>query len=104
MKIEEFQNLALSFNGTEANPHFDRIAYKVVGKRIFATLFEANQTANIKLNLIDQSVFCSFDQQLIYAVPNKWGLQGWTTFEIERLRKELLLDALECAYKQVFKP
>jgi hypothetical protein len=41
MTTEEFIDLALSFRGTISMPHFDRIAFKVEGKRIFATLHES---------------------------------------------------------------
>lgn len=104
MTILQFRDLALSFPATEANPHFDRIAFKVTGKRIFATLHEESGTANIKLSPVDQSVFCDFGKKSVYAVANKWGLQGWTTFELTKIPKDLMLDALDTAYKDVLKP
>ncbi len=102
MTTEEFTKLALSFPGTEANPHFDRTAFKVIKKRIFATLHEGSATANLKLSVIDQSVFCSYDKDVVYPVPNKWGLQGWTTFVLKKMPEGMMLDALETAYKEVF--
>ena len=104
MTNQQFKALALSFPGTESNPHFDRIAFKVTGKRIFATLHEETGTVNIKLSPVDQSVFCDFGKKSVYAVPNKWGLQGWTTFELKKIPKELMLDALDTAYQEVLKP
>jgi hypothetical protein len=104
MTIKQFKELALSFPGTIDNPHFDRTAFKIQGKRIFATLHEESNTANLKLSEIDQSVFCAFDKKAVYPVPNKWGLQGWTTFELKKVTKELMLDALDTAYKDVLKP
>jgi predicted DNA-binding protein (MmcQ/YjbR family) len=101
MTSNEFATMALSFPGTEENPHFDRSAFKVSGKRIFATLHVQSNTVNLKLSPEDQSVFCLYDKKTIYAIPNKWGVQGWTTFELKKVPKELMLDALETAYKQV---
>ena len=103
MTTQRFTELALSFPGTEFAPHFDRIAFKVTGKRIFATLHEGSGTVNLKLSPVEQSVFSSFDKDAIYPVANKWGLQGWTTFELRKMTKELMLDALENAYNEVFK-
>jgi hypothetical protein len=103
MNIEEFKELALSFPGTIETPHFDRKAYKVVNKKIFATLHEGSETVNLKLSEINQSVFCSFNKEAVYPVPNKWGLQGWTTFDLKKVSKEFLLDALDTAHKEVFK-
>ena len=104
MTVAEFRELALSFPGTEENPHFERKAFKVMGKRIFATVHEESGMANLKLSVIDQSVFCSYGKKAVYAVPNKWGLQGWTTFELKKVPKSLMLDALNTAYQDVVKP
>lgn len=103
VSIAKFRELALSFPGTEESPHFERAAFKVVKKRIFATLLEGNKSANLKLNEVDQSVFCTFDSKAVYPVPNKWGLQGWTTFELDKVQEGFMLDALDTAYQEVFK-
>jgi predicted DNA-binding protein (MmcQ/YjbR family) len=102
MTTAAFRELALSFPGTEENPHFDRAAFKVVKKRIFATMHEASGTANLKLSPGDQSVFCAFDKKTVYAIPNKWGEQGWTTFELKKIPDHLMLEALNTAYQDVF--
>ncbi len=103
MTTESFRKLALSFPETEENPHFERAAFKVIGRRIFATLHEESRTANLKLSLEDQSAFTTFGKGSIYPVPNKWGLQGWTTFELRKLKNEIMKDALECAYNEARK-
>ncbi len=103
MTSNQFRTLALSFPGTEENPHFERAAFKVTGKRIFATLHEESKTANLKLSVVDQSVFCDFGKDAVFPVPNKWGLQGWTTFDLKKVPKELIHDALETAYGEVMK-
>jgi hypothetical protein len=101
MTNKQFSAMALSFPDTEENPHFDRRAFKVKGKRIFATLHEETSTANLKLTPEDQSVFCLFDQKVVYPVPNKWGIHGWTTFDLKKVPKELMLDALNMARNAV---
>lgn len=99
--IETFRKIALSFEGTEQHPHFERIAFKVTGRRIFATLHEQYETANIMLSKEDQSVYCLYDESAVYPVPNKWGLNGATTFELRKVPVELVSDALYTAYKTV---
>jgi hypothetical protein len=101
--INTFREMALSFPETEEAPHFDRAAFKVKGKRIFATLHEKSETANLKLTEVDQSVFSDF-AACIYPVNNKWGKQGWTTFELHDVPKELLLDALNLAFQHALHP
>jgi predicted DNA-binding protein (MmcQ/YjbR family) len=101
MTAQQFRDLALSFPGTEENPHFDRAAFKVIKKRIFATMHEAIKTVNMKLTVADQSAFSKLDEKNVYPLPNKWGESGWTTFEIAKAEREVILAALEAAYQDV---
>ncbi|MEM7087910.1 MAG: MmcQ/YjbR family DNA-binding protein [Bacteroidota bacterium] len=101
---ETFAELALSFQGTEQKQHFDRIGFKVSGKRMFATYLAKNNTANVFLTPNEQAVFCKLDSINIYPVPNKWGEKGATTFELNNLPKEIVLEALLSGYNNVVKP
>jgi len=103
MTIREFKEHALSFPNTVEALHFDRTAFKVIDKRIFATLHEESGKANLKFSEKDQDYFCSLDKKAIYPVPNKWGIQGWTTFELHKISNGIMLDALNTAFKEVFK-
>jgi predicted DNA-binding protein (MmcQ/YjbR family) len=69
-----------------------------VKKKIFATYDDLNKRACIKLSEIDQDVFSSADRTTIYPVDNKWGKQGWTIIEMEKVNKQLFTDALTTAY------
>ncbi len=100
MTPDKFTQVALSFPHTIAAPHFNRTAFKVAGKKIFATLHKKSQTVNLKFSPADQSVYCLINKQAIYQVNNKWGLQGWTTFELNKTEDELMLDALDTAFKE----
>lgn len=102
MTSDQFTQLALSFPDTIAASHFDRTAFKVVKKRIFATLHKESETVNLKLSPADQLVFCLIDKEVIYAINNKWGLQGWTTFKIGEINSELMRDALDTAFKEAY--
>ncbi|MEP6647479.1 MAG: MmcQ/YjbR family DNA-binding protein [Saprospiraceae bacterium] len=95
---EIFRKTALSFPGTEENAHFERRAFKITGRRIFATLQEDQQSANIKLSLPDQATFSEYDKRAVFPLPNKWGLQGWTTFDLTMLTDEIVAEALYAAY------
>ena len=57
-----------------------------------------NQKACLMLSPVDQSVFTTVDPAIIYPVPNKWGRNGATYFELKKVRKNILKDALKCAY------
>lgn len=93
--------IALSFTGTETTQHFERIGYKVTGKRMFATYLAKDNTANVFLTPEEQAVFCSIDKVNIYPVPNKWGEKGATTFNLNNVAAEVLQEALLSAYNAV---
>ena len=92
--------MALSFPEAEEQPHFEKASFRIK-KKIFATLDEVHKKATLKFSASDQSVFCLVDQSAIYPVPNKWGKQGWTIFELAKINSELMQDALHTAYKTI---
>ncbi len=53
------------------------------------------------LSTLQQSVFCAFDQTIIYPVPGGWGRQGCTIFELRKIRKAMMKDALHVVYEEV---
>jgi hypothetical protein len=76
--------LALSFPETTEEPHFEKTSFRV-RKKIFATYDEMNHRACLKLSEVDQNVFSTNQTGVIYPVPNKWGKQGWTFFEMDKI-------------------
>ena len=97
VSIETVRQLALSFPETDEHPHFDRKAFRVK-KKIFATLSEKDMIVNLKLTLTDQSVFCAFDNTVIYPVPGGWGRMGATSVNLKKVKKTMFKDALTVAY------
>jgi predicted DNA-binding protein (MmcQ/YjbR family) len=100
VSIEDLRLLALSFPETTEEPHFEKIAFRVK-KKIFATYDEKFKRACVKLSEIDQNVFAASDKTVIYPVANKWGKQGWTIIELNKIKKELFADAITTAYCEV---
>ncbi len=99
-----FTEMALSFPNTAQVKHFERIGFKIKGKRMFATYLPGNNTANIFLTPDAQNLFCKEDDENIYPVPNKWGEKGATTFELDMISTEIVMEALASAYNEVMKP
>ncbi len=100
VSIEAFRELALSFPDAEEHPHFNIPSFRI-RKKIFATLWEKENKAMLKLSLISQSVFCSYDQAIFYPVPGGWGKQGATFVNLGKVRKDMFKDALTTAYEEV---
>ena len=51
----------------------------------------------------EQTRFCKKDEENIYPVPNKWGEKGATTFELDVVSKNIVMEALSSAYSEVLK-
>jgi hypothetical protein len=101
MSTEEFiRKLALSLPEVTEEPHFEKIAFKVK-KKIFLTHNHAKNRVCVKLSESDQDLFSLADNTIVYAVPNKFGKQGWTLIELEKVNEALLIDAIKTAYCEV---
>ena len=95
---EAVKEIALSFEGTDEKPHVDRIAF-TVKKKIFATLSFKDKTLNLKFTPQAQMIFCPPKSDVIFAIPNGWGRQGWTTINLDKANTKLVKSALTEAYK-----
>jgi len=98
--LETAKQIALSFAESEEKDHFGMPSFRVKNK-IFATLWVNHNRMMVKLSPVDQSVFNSFDPAIFYPVPNKWGLKGATFVELDKVRKDMLEDALNIAWEAV---
>jgi len=70
---------------------------------MFSTYLSKDNTANIFLTSKEQSLFCKMDPENIYPVPNKWGEGGATTFNLNKVSKEFVQEALLSAYNETTK-
>ncbi len=93
----DFRRLALGFKGTQAEPHMDRTAFRVV--RTYATLAPDELTANFKFTPDEQRAKCLFAPDAFAPVPGGWGKQGWTTAKLAKLTEEELTDAILLAWQ-----
>jgi len=100
VSFTQLKEISLAFPETMEKPHFEKTSFRV-RKKIFATYNVKDHKACLKLSEEEQSVFSSLSKGSIYPVPNKWGAQGWTFFELSSVTLALMHDALKCAYKEV---
>ena len=98
ISIEQARKAALSLPETEEKPHFHLVSFRVKNK-IFATIHADKSYLMVKLSAVDQSVFCSYDKEVIFPVPGGWGLKGATFINLKKVKKTMLLDALTTAWK-----
>ncbi|HRI19529.1 MAG TPA: MmcQ/YjbR family DNA-binding protein [Panacibacter sp.] len=98
VKAEDAKAIALSLPGAGEQPHFNRTAF-TVRKKIFATISFEDNTLNLKFTPAEQFIFCPPASDIIFAIPNGWGRQGWTTINLNKASKKLVTAALNEAYK-----
>jgi hypothetical protein len=95
--IAAFRKMALAFPEAEEKEHHGIPSFRVGGK-IFATLWEKDKKAMLRLPLIEQSVFCDYDEAIFYPVPGGWGKQGATFVTLAKVKTTMFKDALTVAY------
>ncbi len=97
---DTFIDLAKSFEESVEQPHFEKQSYRV-NKKIFATLDTTNNIAVLKLTPAQQAEYCEMNEISIYPVEGHWGRMGYTCFELNNLRRDLVLAAVTCSYCNV---
>ncbi|RAW00074.1 MmcQ/YjbR family DNA-binding protein [Pseudochryseolinea flava] len=97
ISVNNFRKIALGLAEVEEQPHWENPSFRV-RKKIFATLKENEKRAVVKLTALNQSVFCAYDEHVIYPVPGGWGKQGWTIIDLRRVKASICKDALITAY------
>jgi len=100
--IDHFRKLALSFPDATEEPHFHLSSFRYKGK-IFATWWEAENRAMVKLTPEEQSIFCSMEEKVFFPVNGTWGQKGATFVDLGKVRKDMFKDALALAYEGVSK-
>lgn len=100
VKIETVRALALSLEEASEEPHFEKTSFRV-RKKIFATVDIQKHKAVLKFSEADQSIFCAFDETIIYPVSGAWGKKGWTEVDLEKITQEMFMEALTTSYCQV---
>ncbi len=101
--IDQARKAALSLPEVEEKSHFNQPDFRVKNK-IFAVIHEAKGYMMVKLSVIDQDVFCSFDKEVIFPVPGGWGRGGATFVNLKKVRMTMFTDALTTAWKNVAPP
>ena len=93
--IELARQLAQGLPEVEEKGHFGMPSFRVKNK-IFATLQPDLSRAMVKLNPIDQSVFCLSENY--WPVPGVWGKQGATFVNLKKVSKSMFNDSLTLAW------
>ena len=92
------RKLALSFEGAEERPHFDRFAFRTP-RKTFATLAGDGSDINLMFDAALQELYCEQVPQAFAPVPGGWGKMGATRCELKKVDKLTLESALKAAHQ-----
>jgi hypothetical protein len=98
MNIQDFRRLALSLPDAEESSHMDNPDFRVDG--IFATLAAAKLGyGNIMITPEQQAAFVEELPAIFIPVPGGWGRGGATHVNLAVASEDVVLGALQSAYK-----
>jgi hypothetical protein len=99
MTAAEFKRIALSFDGAEEGAHMGAVDFRV-GGHIFATLAHVKEGfGNLVLTPEMQAEFVAEAPQVFLPVAGGWGRMGATHVRLATANRDLLIGALQAAWK-----
>jgi len=99
MNAADFRRLALSLEGAEEGSHFGAVDFRVHG-RIFATLAAEKQGyGNLMITPEQQAMFVADAPEVFLPIPGGWGRNGATHVVLAKVSEDVLLGALQTAWK-----
>ena len=99
MTVDDFREIALSFQGAEERSHMGVPDFRV-GGRIFATLAMQQQGyGNLMLTPELQKSLISAAPEVFLPVPGGWGRMGATHIRLSVANETQLTEALRTAWK-----
>jgi len=95
---KDVRKIALSLPDTEEREHWQRPSFRVKSK-IFATLWETEQRAVLKLTLELQTTLVASDPETFFLTG--WEHQGWTGVQLTNIDPEQFKKLMIAAWKNV---
>jgi len=100
VSLETFRKLALDLPEVEEALHFKLFVFGL-RKKNFASFDPRSGELSLKLSLTDPQRLEGIGKGILSPVPGKYGTQGWTTVDLERVGKTEFVQLLEAAHEQV---
>jgi hypothetical protein len=101
MTEKDARKLALSFPGAEETPHFERVRFKVAGKRgrTFCTLGQG--TLNLKIEPRARLYAFLKEQPEIFIDLGGWTRMGFIGVRLSKVKPAFLRELVTEAWKRV---
>jgi hypothetical protein len=98
MTHDDIAAIALSLPGATEAAHMGKRDFRA--PKIFMSL-PTDSTANLNLKPDQQLMLLGLYRQEFSALPNKWGLRGWTALHLDRCNETTARMAVEMAWRNV---
>ena len=98
MTHDDIATIALSLPGATESAHFGKRDFRA--PKIFMSL-PSPDAANLNFTPDQQLMFLGLYPEAFSALPNKWGLRGWTTLHLDRCDEATARKAVEAAWNNV---
>ena len=95
---KSLRGLALSLPEVEERDHWGRPSFRVRNK-IFATLWEDEKRAVLKLSLDEQETFVASYPDAFSTGP--WSHQGWTHVQLSKVEAKVFRELLIGAWRRL---
>ena len=99
MTADDFRSIALNLEGAEEGSHMGSPDFRV-GGRIFATLAAQRQGyGNLILSPEEQAAFVGELPDIFVPIAGGWGRMGATHIVLSKVSEDVLLGALQTAWR-----
>ena len=99
MTAADFRRIALSLEGVEEYEHGGSPAFRVGGRKFASLASQAEGYGNVMLTLEQQAAFVEDAPEIFLPIPGGWGRMGHTHIRLAAASKDVLIGALQTAWK-----
>lgn len=99
MTAADFRRIALSLEGVEEYDHAGSPAFRVGGRKFASLASQAEGYGNLMLTLEQQAAFVEDAPDIFLPIPGGWGRMGHTHIRLAAASKDVLIGALQTAWK-----
>lgn len=99
MTAADFRRIALSLEGVEEYEHGGSPAFRIDGRKFASLASQAEGYGNLMLTLEQQAAFVEDAPDIFLPIPGGWGRMGHTHIRLAAASKDVLIGALQTAWK-----
>lgn len=99
MTAADFRRIALSLEGVEEYEHGGSPAFRIDGRKFASLASQAAGYGNLMLTPEQQAAFVEDAPEIFLPIAGGWGRMGHTHIRLAAASKDVLLGALQTAWK-----